>query len=488
MQIIKPAHTYTTEAGSWIEDIILQNEQAANNTNYSLRRETRHFLQFTKTMIWAYPLAHIMRWHIRRNKNLQQILQFKELLPVRNNIEKGSFAYDSLLFKQSFFQLLQNKSHLANLVCLAILFGDEFIDGIANSFGKEKTAELLKNEAYNFNLQFKETDKSYELYYAFDICELLPCEVLNAVNEKYEISYVQFYKHLLFLLDEMNRHLAKLNKQTAEEAAMLICKVCNLCFDTYKTDVAGFHADYNLEELLQYQKNKDDDIVNILLTLRAVLLNKRQLKYQKEFGSWSSMVRCMQLYDDMEDAAKDCDFQMNLCCWFARNYFPQEWAYLQSEKENLKQLKGQQLNAAIALHMPGSCILIMQYARHITCNKLNWVQRKITNYLWRKNWLGVNNTINNSNNSFSFNAVMKKENASVPMRLHFIKQQINTVQHELITEEMKQAWMMDTAMMDAEIRSYILKHSTKREGYYLSSYFLENAVKNKAAAFNRLHK
>jgi hypothetical protein len=286
----------------------------------------------------------------------------------------------------------------------------------------------------------------------------------------------------------MNRHLTKLNKETAQEAAMLICKVCNLCFDTYKTDVAGFHADYSLEELLHYQKNKDDDIVNILLTLRAVLVNKRQLKYQKEFGSWSSMVRCMQLYDDMEDAAKDCDFQMNLCCWFARNYFPQEWAYLQSEKENLKQLKGQQLNAAIALHMPGSCILIMQYAKHITCNKLNWVQRKITNYLWRKNWLGVNNTVTNSNNSFCFNAVMKKENASVPMRLHFIKQQINTVQHELITDEMKQAWMMDVALMDAEIRRYILKNNTKREGYYLSSYFLENAVKNKAAAFNRLHK
>jgi hypothetical protein len=485
MHLIKPSSNISPASG-WIEDIITGNSNAETVVNYSLRTETRRFLQFTKTMLWAYPLAHIMRWHIRRNKNLQQILQFKELLPVRNNIEKGSFAYDSLLFKQSFFQLLQNKSHLANLVCLAILFGDEFIDGIADTFSKEKTAALLNNKAYNFNLQCKETQQSYELYYAFDICELLPHEVLTSTNAKYEISYAQFYQHLLFLLDEMNRNLAKLHKETAQEAALLICKVCNLCFDTYKTDVAGFHADYTLEELLHYQKSKDDDIVNILLTLRAVLLNKRQLKYQKEFGSWSSMVRSMQLYDDMEDAAKDCDFQMNLCCWFARNYFPEEWNFLQQQKEYLKQLKGLELNATIALHMPGSCILVMQYARHLTCTKLNWVQRKITNYLWRKNWLGINNAISNSNNSFSFTALLKKQEASVPMRLHFIKQQINSVQHDLISEEMKQAWMMDVALMDTEIRMYAIKNNSKRKGYYLSSYFLENALCNKAALFNAL--
>ncbi|HVX51553.1 MAG TPA: hypothetical protein VHB48_15430, partial [Chitinophagaceae bacterium] len=77
-----------------------------------------------------------MRKHIRKNKRLNYILQFKELLQVRNNIEKGSFAYDTLLFKQSAWQVFKNSSHLANLVCLAILFGDEFIDGIAQEHGK----------------------------------------------------------------------------------------------------------------------------------------------------------------------------------------------------------------------------------------------------------------------------------------------------------------------------------------------------------------
>ena len=95
----------------------------------STGKEVLHFIQFTGTMLWAFPLALYMRWKIRKNKQLNYILQFKELLQVRNNIEKGSFAYDTLLFKQSPVQLLSNKSHLAKLVCLAILFGDEFIDG-----------------------------------------------------------------------------------------------------------------------------------------------------------------------------------------------------------------------------------------------------------------------------------------------------------------------------------------------------------------------
>jgi hypothetical protein len=216
------------------------------------------------------------------------------------------------------------------------------------------------------------------------------------------------------------------------------------------------------------------------------LLNKRQLKYQKEFGSWSSMVRCMQLYDDMEDAAKDCDFQMNLCCWFARNYFPDEWAFLQQEKEKLKQTKGLVLNATIAINMPGSCILMMQYARHLTCTRLSWVQRKIINYLWRKNWLGINNPVINSH--FSFKDIMHRTDASVPMRLHYIKQQVSSVQHGLVTEEMKQAWMMDVALMDAEIRQFVLKQTGKKNAYYLNSCFLENALHNKAALFAAISK
>lgn len=98
----------------------------------------------------------------------------------------------------------------------------------------------------------------------------------------------------------------------------------------------------------------------------------------------------------------------------------------------------------------------------------------------------MNNDVTNKSNLFSFNNIMPRKDASVPMRLHFIKQQVNNVQHALINQEMKDAWMMDVALMDAEVRQYIMKHASKREAYYLNSYFLENALKNKAALFTIL--
>jgi hypothetical protein len=465
---------------SWL---IAQNQQATTQLNQSGLYELRNFLSFSKTMIWAYPAAYFMRWKIRRNKPLQHILQYPALLSVRNNIEKGSFAYDSLLFKENIFSILSNRSHLANLVCLAILFGDEFIDGIATAYGKQKTAALLNNKEYNFYLQHSQTSKGAALHYAFDICSLLPQAVLNTTNDKYNITYTAFYKHLLYLLAEMNRHLQKLEATKSAEAAALICRVCNLCFDTYKTDISYTNNAYSLDELLNYQKSKDDDIIHFLLTLRAVLLNKKQLQYQKQFSGWSSMVRSMQLYDDMEDAAKDCDFQMNACCWFAQQYFADEWQWLQRHKNTVQLKKDIELNACIALHMPASCMMVMQYAQHIACTKLSWVQRKITNYLWRKNWLGFTDS-----NTFSIAQLMQKPQASAPLQLHYISQKINNTNSTLITSGIKAAWIIDIALMDASLRSYIRKKISRKEWYRLTNCFLEYSVQNKAQLLQKIMK
>jgi len=217
-------------------------------------------------------------------------------------------------------------------------FGDEFIDGIAAEHGKENIQRILCNENLDYYLRCKKENGRHELYYEFDICEVLPSEVLENINTKYGITYKAFYNHLQFLLQEMNSYLNKLEDEKAAEAAQLICKACNKCFDTYKADINEFDENYTLTDLLQYQKTKDDDIIQVLLTLRAVLLNKKQLQYQKQFGSWSSMVRSMQLYDDMQDVAGDCDFQMNVLCFFAKNYFTEEWLWLQQYKVRLQKL------------------------------------------------------------------------------------------------------------------------------------------------------
>ncbi|MGG9963150.1 hypothetical protein [Ferruginibacter sp. SUN106] len=475
---------YNAEA-QLVQDMLQENLQHDQEFKTKLSGEIFNFLQFTASMLCAFPVGLYMRKRIRKNKRLNYILQFKELLQVRNNIEKGSFAYDTLLFKQSPVQLLKNKSHLANLVCLAILFGDEFIDGIAAEHGKENIQRILYNEDLDYYLRYKKINNRHELYYEFDICEVLPDQVLESSNSKYGITYKAFYNHLQFLLQEMNSYLNKLDDEKATEAAQLICKACNKCFDTYKADINEFDGNYTLTNLLQYQKTKDDDIIQVLLTLRAVLLNKKQLQYQKQFSSWSSMVRSMQLYDDMEDVAGDCDFQMNVLCFFAKNYFTEEWLWLQQHKERLQKCKGIELHSTISVYMPASCMMAMQYARNIAHTKLSWVQRKIQNYLWRKNWLGFNNPLLNKN-GFCLSAVMNKKDNSIPLKLYFIHKQVMYGGYTFITADMKWAYIIDVALMDSELKTFLLKKLSRKERYFLTSCYLEFPIAKKAAIAKKI--
>jgi hypothetical protein len=466
---------------SIIEDNIVYEE----NFSADILIEIKNFLSFSKTMVWAFPMAKMMRWRIRQNKELRYILQYKELLSVRNNIEKGSFAYDSLLFKESIFSLQKNKSHLANLVCLAILFGDEFIDGIAVEFGKEKIQHIFKDEAFNFKLQYNLASNSYRLYYAFDICDILPTDVLSKVNSKYGISYRAFYQHLLYLLNEMNRHISTLAPTTQEEVCLLICKACNKCFDTYIQDISSFNSDYTFEELRQYQKTKDDDIIQVLLTLRAVLLNKKQLKFQSQFSSWSSMVRSMQLYDDMQDIAHDYNYQMNTLAFFSKKYFPAEWGWLCKNAEQLKQKNGLALHTEVSIYMPASVMLVMQYAKNISHKKLSWVQKKIQNYLWRKNWFGINNSILNQKN-FQLFSVVGLEGASVPRKFHFLKLVVQKIAHPLISNDMKKAHVIDLVLFDPQLSGYLFKAIGRKPTYFLKNCFLEYPTKIKANMYNKI--
>ncbi|MBS1511541.1 MAG: hypothetical protein JST86_11910 [Bacteroidetes bacterium] len=468
-----------------IAALLEENRQHDMLFDFSMPRELYRFLQFTAHMLATFPVGIYMRKRIRKNERLNYILQFRELLQVRNNIEKGSFAYDTLLFKTTPLQLFRNKSHLANLVCLAILFGDEFIDGIAAEYGKAPIQQLLKDESMDYYLRYRKAGSGHELYYAFDICDVLPQQVLQHINHKYGITYKAFYEHLQFLLQEMNRNLNALDEEKATAAAQLICRACNKCFDTYKADITVFDGNYTLSDLLQYQKTKDDDIIQVLLTLRAVLLDKKQLQYQKQFSSWSSMVRSMQLYDDMQDVAGDCDFQMNLLCYFSKNYFSAEWEWLQKNKEPLQHIRGLHLHSTIALHMPASCMMAMQYARHIAHTRLNWVQRKIQNYLWRKNWLGFNNPLLNEN-GFCLSAVMQKMENSIPLKLHFIHKLVFHIQHPLITDAMKWAHVFDIAVMDEELKQHLLKQLPRKQRYFLTSCFIEYPTQQKALLVQRL--
>jgi hypothetical protein len=473
---VLPQHAHANFA-AWL---LQENERLAGAHSFSMATELRQTARLLKAMVWAFPTGLLLRWQMRRQVQLRRILQFEPLLAARSNIEKSSFAYDTLLFGEPLYNLLRHKTHLANLVCLAIMFGDEFIDGIANTYGKKDTASLLTNPEYNFQLQYRQGKTNAELYYAFDICEILPPQVLDAVNEKYKITYRQFYSHLLYLLAEMNRQLCRLDADCAEEAAGIICRVCNNCFDTYRADVLCFNPQYTLAELLAYQRSKDDAVVHQLLTLRAVLLGKKQLKYQKHFGSWSSILRSLQLYDDMQDAATDSHYQMNLCCWLAQNYFAAEWQWLLQHRQALSLLPEAEVSALVALHMPGACMLTMQYARYISLGGLSWVQRKMVNHLWRKNWLGLH-----SKQGVCLATLLHMVQASPPMRLYAIHALVSRCSHPSLNETHCKSWAIDIALMDPTLRRWMLKRLTHTQRYRLLSCFLECSMEEKAAWYNR---
>lgn len=463
-----------------IWDILQQNKQFDAAFKTDTRKEIRSFLNFTNLMALAFPAGLITRSVLRKNKRLNKILRFRELTQVRNNIEKGSFAYDTILFNLSPLQVLKNKSHLANLVCLAILFGDEFIDGLAQEYGKANIKRILANQLQRYYLRHKEVNVSVELFYEFDIREIIPDAVLQTVNSKYGINYSEFYGHLQFLLEEMNRQLKKLPADISSEAAGLICTVCNRCFDTYCADINNFNVAYSLNDLLEYYNTKDNRIIKSLLSLRAVLLSKNTLQYQKQFGSWASMVRGMQLYDDMQDADQDCDFQMNFLCYFAFNHFLSEWEWLQENKEKLQQQHGISKYTNISINMPGSVMMCMQYSRYLSNKHLSWVQQKIHNYLWRKNWLGFNNPLLKDDEP-PVNTILGSGNAAITAtKIALLKQAVFKVSHPFISSEMKWAHLIDIALMDEQLKQDLFNNCSRKEKYCLTSCYIEFPVDAKA--------
>lgn len=472
----------------WLLNLLEENQQQDLLTIFSWAKEFKQFGGFLNNIVVSFGAGMVMRKIVRRNKRLNHILQFKELQQVRSNIEKGSFAYDTLLFGLKPWEVLENKSHLANLVCLAILFGDEFIDGIAQLYGKQEVRAILANPSIDFSLRFQLTDHGAELYYEFDIRELLPDWVLDSVNEKYGISYRDFYAHLLFLLTEMNLHLGKLLAHQIKPAASLICQVCNKCFDTYQTDLAQYRHDYSMEELLSYQQRKDDEIIQVLLELRCVLLNKHLKTYKPHFASWSLMVRSMQVYDDIQDLALDCGYQMNFVCYFAQQFFPKEWHWLQDHQAELAQLKGLEQQMMVSLNMPASVLLCMQYAKQLVQGNLNWVQQKITGYLWKKNWFGWNKDLSAAERD-AFGAVARwelgKPILSFSEKIQLLQSKILSVKDPLISEDLLYAHLANTVFLDPELCAHFMRSLNNKDRYFLKEQFFSFPTQQKAALVKR---
>ena len=131
-----------------------------------------------------------------RNNFFRSAFKLPYFKKLWGNICKGSFAYNTFLFKKPPFSSNYHNSFLADLTCLALLFGDEFIDGVCNEIGKPEVQRLLNENGNKFYLNLKSNSGGRpELEYGFDLHSILPDSIWGIKNEKYGVKSLAGRSH-----------------------------------------------------------------------------------------------------------------------------------------------------------------------------------------------------------------------------------------------------------------------------------------------------
>jgi hypothetical protein len=133
-----------------------------------------------------------------------------------------------------------------------------------------------------------------------------------------------------------------------------------------------------------WHEKKNRSIQMRLLELRCVLLGKPVDHFESNFNGWLDIISTMQVYDDMQDCRGDEQFQDNLLLAFASGNFPEEMEWFHKNKK--RQLDDIQWRFAVSLNMPCSVYLCTIFTKDKMLQNMCWVQKKICNYLWKKNW------------------------------------------------------------------------------------------------------
>ena len=331
-----------------------------------------------------------VRWRnhfLTKHSFFKTAFQLPHFNTLWDNICKGSFAYNTFLFRKPAFSKNYNNTFLADLTCLALLFGDEFIDGVCSEISKEKVRQLLKENGNTFYLSVNDHIDHPQLEYSFDLYKLLPESVWKLKNEKYSIDYNEFYQLLRSLLDLMNGRLKKMDRAIAKKAADKIKEACDLCFDTFIHDVKDTPVQLYYRGMIpptEWHEKKNRSIQMRLLELRCVLLDKPIDLFEKKFNGWLDIISTMQVYDDMQDCRGDEQFQDNLLLAFASGNFPEEMEWFHQNKKQT--VDDEQWRIEVSLNMPRSVYLCTKFTKDRMVQNMSWVQKKICNYLWKNNW------------------------------------------------------------------------------------------------------
>lgn len=445
----------------------------------NIANEIAHWFNPLNFYVYLWQPNRLRNYFLTRTPFFRAALQLPHFPQLWENIAKGSFAYNVFLFKKPAFGKNAVNTFIADLTCLALLFGDEFIDGLGNELGKCYVRQLLVVNNNRFYLSIKPGKDRYpELEYSFDLFNLLPPQVWEKKNEKYNITYRRFYGLLKDLLHLINSRLRKVSHSVSWPAAEKIRACCNHCFDTYIHDINELPVQLKQDKkpAFFYHEKKNREIQRMLLELRCILLKKDIDRYSGEFAGWLNIISTMQVYDDMQDCRADDQFQDNLLLEIASKNFPAELQWFHLNKS--KKVSDEEWRLQISLNMPCSVYLCKNFCREKIMNSMKWTQKKICNYLWKNNW---------------FTPVNGKPDKRIGpgKRKHPLKKLEEMMQltsaiglYTGNADEWK-AYVLETALHDRELRRFIFSKIRWIDVYFLSFNLLQLDSSQKARMIDR---
>ena len=112
--------------------------------------ELRHFLSRKFLRIFWWPLFKFQQRWFTHSPFMISCRQMPEFDKLWSTIQKGAFAYNNLFLELSPFR--RHSTDLADITTLALFFGDEFIDGLAETAGKPFIQRLMEDDHQQFYL------------------------------------------------------------------------------------------------------------------------------------------------------------------------------------------------------------------------------------------------------------------------------------------------------------------------------------------------
>jgi len=210
------------------------------DATFSWASECRHLFSSRSLHICNWPVFLWRQRHFNRSPLFQSCKTLPGFPGLWKTIQKGSFAYNSLLLGLSPYQP-SSATHLADITTLALFFGDAFIDGIAATAGKPFIQQLVRDKPDRFCLKKNIKGNKVILHYNFKLNRLVAPGIMQEINPTYGVTYQHFHDLLAGFLQLINQLLGELPFEKANRTADKIADACKTRLKSFLNYLKRFH-------------------------------------------------------------------------------------------------------------------------------------------------------------------------------------------------------------------------------------------------------